>query len=104
MFSIRIYTPKKSKSPEDFVTLSLSKASLRHTDSFGKNEINELITGTLYGTAKLLAETGEDYARVVERVATKGGITQEGVAVFNELLPEVFDKLFEKTSGKIIML
>ena len=40
------------------------------------------------------------FEEVVKRVATKGGITQEGTAVVYEKLPDVADELFEKTLAK----
>lgn len=75
-------------------------AASLHTSSFSAREISEMVTETLFATAKLLAETGMSFNEIVSRVATKGGITQEGVAVFIETLPRVFDEMFRKTLGK----
>ncbi len=77
-----------------------AKAASLHTSSFSLMEISEMVTETLFATAKLLAETGMSFEDVVSRVATKGGITQEGVTVFNEALPRVFDEMFRKTLEK----
>ncbi len=79
----------------------MADAAENYTDSFTRDEICELITGTLYGTAKLIYETGAAYPQVVNRVATKGGITREGINVFDEKLPNVFDTVFEKAMLKI---
>ncbi len=76
-------------------------SALRHTESFNEEEIRWLITETLYASAKLLRTTGAEYKQVVSKVATKGGITQEGVDVFNEALPAVFDELFKRTTAKM---
>ena len=78
----------------------LTNAAQNHTESFSRDEINELVTETLYGTAKLLSETGMSFAQTVSRVATKGGITAEGVSVFERSLPGVFDEMFERTLAK----
>jgi pyrroline-5-carboxylate reductase len=78
-----------------------ANAAQRHTGSLSITEISELLTGTLYGTAKLLNETGVDYAQVVDRVATKGGITREGVNVFDRTMPALLDEVFEKALEKI---
>lgn len=75
-------------------------AALAHTSSLEAEEINEMVTETLFATAKLLVETGMSFNEVISRVATKGGITQEGVAVFSEALPAVFDDMFKKTMEK----
>ena len=40
------------------------------------------------------------FDEVVERVATKGGITEEGTKVIYEMFPDVAEKLFEKTLEK----
>lgn len=40
------------------------------------------------------------FAQTVERVATKGGITEEGTKVIYEMFPDAADKLFEKTLEK----
>lgn len=77
-----------------------AEAASLHTSSFSIQEINEMVTETLFATAKLLTETGMSFNETVSRVATKGGITQEGVAVFGETLPQVFDEMFRKTLGK----
>jgi pyrroline-5-carboxylate reductase len=78
-----------------------AEAASRHTGSLSLEEISGLLTGTLYGTAKLLNETGASYAQVVDRVATKGGITREGVNVFDRTLPAVFDEVFDRALQKI---
>jgi len=71
-----------------------------HTNSFDEDEINEMIIHTLYATSKLILETGMSFEQLVSRVATKGGITQEGVVVFDETLPDVFERVFFKTLEK----
>jgi len=79
---------------------NITNAALEHTGSFSKEEIEELIIDTLFATAKLLSETGMSFEEVVSRVATNGGITQEGVDVLNDALPEVFDEMYERTLKK----
>jgi len=55
---------------------------------------------TLIGTAKLLDhDTGFD--ELIGRVATRGGITEEGVKVLRARLPAVFNDLFEVTLAKL---
>ena len=82
------------------ISSHFANAALRHTSSFGSDEINEMIKITLYGTSKLLLETEMSFEQIVARVATKGGITQEGVMVFDDALPQVFNNMFEKTLSK----
>ena len=77
-----------------------SQTALHHTSSFGAEEVNDMVMQTLYATGEMLVETGMSFEQAVSRVATKGGITQEGVAVFDNRLPEIFDEMFAKTLGK----
>ncbi|HWT75661.1 MAG TPA: NAD(P)-binding domain-containing protein [Mobilitalea sp.] len=76
------------------------EAGLRYSDSMTKEEMVGLVSQTVYGTAKLMLENCMNFTDVVNRVATKGGITEEGVIVMKEGLPAVFDQLFEQTMGK----
>lgn len=75
------------------------EAGLRHS-TFSKEEVEEMVLLTLYGTAKLLYENNMKFDETISRVATKGGITEEGVKVLKEGLPHVFDRVFEKTLTK----
>jgi pyrroline-5-carboxylate reductase len=76
------------------------EAGYRYSDSFTREELTELTAWTVYGTAKLMLENRMDFKEVIERVATKGGITEEGVMVFRDDLPQVFEKMFDRTMGK----
>ena len=40
------------------------------------------------------------FDEAIARVATPGGITEEGVKVFRDRLPQVFGEMFEKTLEK----
>ena len=71
----------------------------RHGD-FSVDELKTLIIPTLYGTAKLLKKRKIDPAALIARVATKGGISEEGVKILDRELPGVFEELFKVTLGK----
>lgn len=75
------------------------RAGLRH-GSLTKNEAEQMVIASLYGTAKLIAEKGMDFDEVISRVATPGGITEEGVKVLRTGLPATFDRVFERTLSK----
>jgi pyrroline-5-carboxylate reductase len=68
--------------------------------SLPKNKIMEMVTGTLYGTGKLLFDNRMQFDEMIERVATKGGITEEGIKVIENKLPQVIDELFYRTMAK----
>ena len=41
-----------------------------------------------------------NFGDVISRVATKGGITEEGVKVIEKSLPQVFDEMLDQTMNK----
>jgi pyrroline-5-carboxylate reductase len=71
----------------------------KHT-SINKNDIVKMVIETMYGTGKLLLEKGITFDNLITRVATKGGITEEGTKVIEEKLPEIINEMFEKTLEK----
>jgi len=77
-----------------------SDVALNHTASFTLEDITQMIVHTLYATSKLLHITEMSFEQIISRVATTGGITQEGVAVLDSDLPFVFEKVFQKTLDK----
>jgi pyrroline-5-carboxylate reductase len=76
-----------------------AQAGTRHSD-LPLDVSREMVAATLFGTAKLLSEKNIAFPDMIRRVATKGGITEEGVNVLNSHLPGVFDEVFEKTFSK----
>lgn len=58
-----------------------------------------LVMETLTGTAELLKKV-KSFEEVVGRVATKGGITEEGVKVIRRAAPAMYDDLLEATLSK----
>jgi pyrroline-5-carboxylate reductase len=60
----------------------------------------QMVVSTLLGTSKVMVEKGIGFSEMIKRVATKGGITEEGVNVLNHHLPSVFDEVFQKTLTK----
>ena len=51
-------------------------------------------------TGELMLEKKLSFSDVVSRVATKGGITEEGTKVIYDRFPEIANQLFEKTLEK----
>jgi pyrroline-5-carboxylate reductase len=68
--------------------------------SFTPAEINEMTVLTLYGTAKLFKEHPISFEKLIEKVATKGGISEEGVKILDRELPGIFEELFQVTMTK----
>ena len=78
---------------------NLVEVTHRHGD-LSEKEIKEISLATLYGTAKLLLEKDVDFAGFIARVATPGGITEEGVKILDKALPPVFDEMLSVTLEK----
>ena len=75
------------------------EAGIRHS-GLSRGTATEMVIRTLSGTARLLAETGLEFQPMIDRVATPGGITQEGVAVLQARLPSIYDEVFARTLDK----
>jgi pyrroline-5-carboxylate reductase len=75
-------------------------AALRRNAALTRQDAEEMVMRTFYGTAKVLAEKNIGFEEMIERVATKGGITEEGVKALRSGLPQTFDKVFEATLSK----
>jgi pyrroline-5-carboxylate reductase len=59
-----------------------------------------MVLSTMSATGDLMLQKGMTFEEVVKRVATKGGITEEGTNVVYEEFPETADHLFERTLEK----
>lgn len=71
----------------------------KHT-SIATEEVVQMVLNTMFGTGQLMIENNCSYQDVITRVATKGGITEEGVKVIQESFPQVSDAIFDKTLEK----
>lgn len=76
------------------------ESGLRHTSTISKDEIEEIVIQTLFGTAKFILDKKVSFDNVISRVATKGGITEEGTKVLGAGLPDLFDEMFHRTLEK----
>lgn len=73
--------------------------SATRRESISQELAELLVMETLAGTAELL-KTVNSFEEVVTRVATKGGITEEGVKVIRKVVPSMYDDLLEVTLSK----
>jgi len=71
----------------------------KHT-SINKKDVINMVAKTVYGTGKLLLETDMTFEQLISRVATKGGITEEGTKIIEKEMPGIAKELFEKTLEK----
>ena len=70
-----------------------------HTD-IPREQIVKMVLSTMSATGDLMMRKDMTFEEVVSRVATKGGITEEGTRVVYEGFPATADLLFEKTLEK----
>lgn len=77
----------------------LCVSAKKHT-SLSENRIVQMVLRTMVGTGILMLDKEYSYEDVISRVATKGGITEEGTKVIHEQFPKVADEVFEKTLEK----
>ncbi len=75
-------------------------ASAKKHTSLSEDEIARMVLHTVVGTGTLMLEKEYSFHDVVERVATKGGITEEGTKVIEAQFPKIADDLFDKTLEK----
>ena len=77
----------------------ICKSAKTHT-TLPESQIKQMVLNTMSATGDLMLQNKLTFDEVVERVATKGGITEEGTKVIYEQFPATADELFEKTLEK----
>lgn len=75
-------------------------ASAKKHTALSENQITRMVLHTMVGTGTLMIGKEYSFTDVITRVATKGGITEEGTRVIQEQFPLVADGVFEKTLEK----
>lgn len=76
-----------------------ARAAVR-TGSIDPGIAEFLVKETMIGTLKILTEGNMNFNEVIDRIATKGGITEAGVKVLYAELPEVLDELIRITKAR----
>ncbi|MBQ6271507.1 MAG: NAD(P)-binding domain-containing protein [Clostridiales bacterium] len=71
----------------------------KHT-SIPDDQVVKMVLQTMCATGELMLQKNMSFEDVVTRVATKGGITEEGTKVVYEEFPDTADLLFKKTLEK----
>lgn len=77
----------------------ICSSAKKHT-SIPEEQIVHMVLDTLCATGELMIDKEMSFQDVVSRVATKGGITEEGTKVVYGSFPEISDELFNKTLDK----
>ena len=77
----------------------ICRAAGKHTE-IPEDQVVRMVLKTMAATGELMLRKNMSFDDVVARVATKGGITEEGTKVIYEEFPATADRLFEKTLAK----
>lgn len=77
----------------------ICSSAKKHT-SISEKQIINMVLDTLCATGELMIDKKMSFNEIVNRVATKGGITEEGTKVIYESFPAIADELFYKTLEK----
>lgn len=87
-----------------YIMNEFAKAGSRKSQGSLSGQVTEnLVKETMLGTARLLTEERMRFEEIVGKVATKGGITEEGIKVLQAELeepPNIFDKAMNATDLK----
>ena len=77
----------------------ICRSAQKHTE-IPYEQVVSMVLKTVNATGDLMLEKGMSFEDTVSRVATKGGITEEGTKVIYDLFPQAADMMFEKTLEK----
>ena len=75
-------------------------SSAREHTTLPDEQIVSMVLNTMCATGELMLSKNMNFEEIVSRVATKGGITEEGAKVIYEKFPAIAGELFEKTLEK----
>lgn len=76
------------------------RAASKHSINMTPEEIEHMTMVSLLGTSRLLAEKNMKFEDTINKVSTKGGITYEGIKIYQEKLPAIFEEAFDTTIKK----
>ena len=74
------------------IMLEFVKSVSEQSQNVSDEELEHMLLVSLLGASRLLLEKNMSFEETINRVSTKGGITYEGVNVFEKRLPDVFSE------------
>ena len=77
----------------------ICRSAKEHTE-IPAGQVIRMVLKTMTATGELMLKNDSSFEEIVSRVATRGGITEEGTKVIYEQFPAVADLLFENTLEK----
>lgn len=82
------------------IMLELVRAASNHSINMTSEEIEHMTMVSLAGASKLFIEKNMKFEDTINRVSTKGGITYEGIKIYEKNLPAIFEEAFDTTIKK----
>lgn len=82
------------------IMLELVKSASKKSNNVTDEDLEHMLLVSLLGASRLLLEKNMSFEETIHRVSTKGGITYEGVKVFEKRLPEVFDEALNASTSR----
>ncbi|QEN05389.1 hypothetical protein EW093_11930 [Thiospirochaeta perfilievii] len=93
-----LFTLITSSGPGLFTTiLEVLVDRFSENTNYDKNIIKDMINSTFSSTLKTLIEQNIEYKTLINRVATKGGLTEVGVNVIRQNMPKVVSNVIESS-------
>ncbi|MDD2494604.1 MAG: NAD(P)-binding domain-containing protein [Tissierellia bacterium] len=80
--------------------LEFVRAASKHSINMTMEEIEHMVMVSLAGASKLFIEKDMKFEDTIKRVSTKGGITFEGIKLYEKKMPEIFNEAFDITIKK----
>lgn len=82
------------------IMLEFVRAASKHSINVSMEEIEHMVMVSLAGASKLFIEKNMKFEDTIKKVSTKGGITFEGIKIYEKSLPDIFDEAFDTTIKK----
>lgn len=82
------------------IMLEFVRAASKHSINMTQEELEHMTMVSLAGASKLFIEKNMKFEDTINKVSTKGGITYEGIKIYEKDLPAVFEKAFDTTIKK----
>ncbi len=77
----------------------ICRSARKHTE-IPAGQVAQMVLKTMAATGEMMIRDQSAFEEIVSRVATKGGITEEGTKIIYEQFPAIADRLFEATLEK----
>ena len=96
----RIYADLSSCGPAFFATMIHQMAEEAEKKGVPLHTAELMVVGTLMGTIQLIRDNHFTLEEIIQKVSVPGGVTEAGVKLLDQALPNIFQELFEATENR----